>query len=197
MGGLPVVLNGGANDLGFSDSKCAAWHPIFDSLIGPDNMTGAIPYFLTGLRATGSQVLWMGYYKGKGKGSFEGCRDDLALLDQRIARFAAQTDGMTYLDFEAVIDPLDPAQFASDNTYPSPKGWGISGKRHFRPRRPFTIAQPRFIAVSHGKARNTQKDKGFDPDWSGGDATADKISAEGAAGFCGCDTGADLAVFGA
>ena len=122
-----IVLNGGANDLGFDDCKCADCRQVVDRLIGPDAMTGAIPAFLTGLRASGAQVLWMGYYKGNGKGSFEGCRDDLVLIERRIARFAAQMDGITFLDSEAVIDPDDASQFASDNTHPSPKGSALIG----------------------------------------------------------------------
>ncbi|MCX8227900.1 MAG: SGNH/GDSL hydrolase family protein [Sulfitobacter sp.] len=122
-----IVLNGGANDLGFDDCKCAACRPAVAKLIGPDAMSGAIPAFLSRLRASGAQVLWMGYYKGNGKGSFEGCRDDLVLLERRIARFAANTQGVTFLDSEAVINPADPTQFASDNTHPSPKGSALIG----------------------------------------------------------------------
>lgn len=122
-----VVLNGGANDLGFNDCKCAECRPVVDKLIGPDTLSGAIPAFLVSLRSSGAQVLWMGYYKGNGKGSFEGCRDDLVLLERRIARFAAQVEGITFLDSETVIDPNDPAQFASDNTHPSPKGSALIG----------------------------------------------------------------------
>jgi len=72
-------------------------------------------------------VMWMGYYAGNGKGSFEGCRDDLVLLERRIARFAAQTPGVTFLDSETVIDRQDPSLFASDNTHPSPKASALIG----------------------------------------------------------------------
>ena len=122
-----IVLNGGANDLGFDDCKCADCSRLVDSLIGADAMSGEIPSFLTRLRGSGAQVLWMGYYKGNGKGSFEGCRDDLVLLERRIARFAARMEGITFLDSETVIDPNDPSQFASDNTHPSPKGSALIG----------------------------------------------------------------------
>ncbi|WP_176249765.1 MULTISPECIES: SGNH/GDSL hydrolase family protein [unclassified Sulfitobacter] len=122
-----VVVDGGANDLGFDDCKCAACRPVVDELIGPDTTSGTIPAFLAGLRDSGAQVIWMGYYKGNGKGSFEGCRDDLVLLERRIARFAARTPGVTFLDSEMVIDPADPTQFASDNTHPSPKGSALIG----------------------------------------------------------------------
>ncbi len=123
-----VVLNGGANDLGFGACKCADCRATVDRLIGADAQSGDIPAFLTGLRRTGAKVLWMGYYKGNGKGSFQGCRDDLVQLEQRIARFADQTDGVLFRDSENVIDPQDPDQFAPDNTHPSPKGAALIGR---------------------------------------------------------------------
>ncbi|MEH6674655.1 MAG: SGNH/GDSL hydrolase family protein [Sulfitobacter sp.] len=122
-----IIVNGGANDLGFNDCKCGACTPVVDTLIGADAASGEVPAFLSRLRSSGAQVMWMGYYAGNGKGSFEGCRDDLVLLERRIARFAAQTPGVTFLDSELVIDRNDPSLFASDNTHPSPKASALIG----------------------------------------------------------------------
>ena len=122
-----VVMDGGANDLGFNDCKCGACTPVVDRLIAPDAHSGDIPTFIEGLRRTGAQVLWMGYYAGNGKGSFEGCRDDLVLMERRIARYAAHTSGVTFLDAENVIDRTDPTMFASDNTHPSAKASNLIG----------------------------------------------------------------------
>lgn len=122
-----IVIDGGANDLGSDSCKCADCASVVNDLIGADAHSGAIPAFLTQLRQTGAQILWMGYYKGNGKGSFEGCRDDLVLMERRIARFAAQSKGIVFLDSESVIDPLDESNFAKDNTHPSPKGSAIIG----------------------------------------------------------------------
>jgi len=122
-----IVVNGGANDLGVNDCKCGACTPVVDTLIGADAASGEVPAFLSRFRSSGAQVMWMGYYAGNGKGSFEGCRDDLVLLERRIARFAAQTPGVTFLDSEMVIDRNDPSLFASDNTHPSPKASALIG----------------------------------------------------------------------
>lgn len=123
-----VVLNGGANDLGFDDCGCGACGAVVDRLIAPDAQTGAILAFLSMMRINaGAQVLWMGYYAGNGKGSFEGCRDDLVMLEERIARHAAGRDGVFFVDSEAVIDPRDPTHFAKDNTHPSPQGSALIG----------------------------------------------------------------------
>ena len=123
-----VVMNGGANDLA-SDCGCGACDAVVDGLISPDATTGAIPAFIRKVRASaGAQVLWMGYYAGSGQGSFAGCRDDLVKLENRIARFAAGQSGVTFADSEDVIDRKDRAQFAGDNTHPSPKGSALIGR---------------------------------------------------------------------
>lgn len=117
-----IVLNGGANDLS-DDCNCGACPGTVQRLIGPGGQAGAIPAFVTRLRAeTGAQVLWMGYYKGNGRGSFEGCRDDLVEIERRIATFASGRPGIHFVDSEAVIDPANPAHFAPDNNHPSPLG---------------------------------------------------------------------------
>ena len=121
-----IVVNGGANDM-IGDCKCRSCDRDLDALISPDGRSGAIPAFLTGLRASGARVLWMGYYAGNGKGSFNGCRDELVALDARVARFAQTTVGVLFADSEDVLDPTDPASFAPDNTHPSAKGSAVIG----------------------------------------------------------------------
>lgn len=122
-----VVLNGGANDLS-ADCSCGACGPVVDALIGPDAASGAIPAFVTRLRQeTGAQVLWMGYYEGSGRGAFAGCRDDLVAMEARIARFAARTPGVHFVDAEDVFDPRDPSHFAPDGIHPSAKASALIG----------------------------------------------------------------------
>ncbi|WP_241434484.1 SGNH/GDSL hydrolase family protein [Sulfitobacter noctilucae] len=123
-----IVLDGGANDLGFGDCGCGNCTAAVDRLIAADAASGLIPSFITRMRAeSGAQVIWMGYYAGNGKGSFKGCRDDLVRMEARIARFAAATPGVQFIDSEDVIDPADPTVFASDNTHPSVKGSALIG----------------------------------------------------------------------
>ncbi len=122
-----IVLNGGANDLS-ADCGCGACGPVVDRLIGADAMSGAIPAFVTHLRhATGAQVLWMGYYEGKGTGAFAGCRDDLVTMEDRIARFAALKPGVHFIDAEDVFNPRDLSHFAPDGIHPSPKASALIG----------------------------------------------------------------------
>ncbi|WP_254702613.1 SGNH/GDSL hydrolase family protein [Sulfitobacter sp. THAF37] len=122
-----IVLNGGANDLG-SDCGCGACGAVVDGLIGPDARSGSVPDFIDRLQQeTGARIIWMGYYKGNGKGSFQGCRDDLVRMETRIARFAATRSAVYFIDSEDVIDPTDPAMFAADNTHPSPRASALIG----------------------------------------------------------------------
>ena len=122
-----VLMNGGANDLS-SDCGCGACGPVVDALIGPGADTGAIPAFIARVRAqSGARVMWMGYYAGPGGGSFQGCRKYLVEMETRIARFAAATPGVEFVDSEDVIDRRDPALFASDNTHPSARASALIG----------------------------------------------------------------------
>ncbi|MDF1726145.1 MAG: SGNH/GDSL hydrolase family protein [Sulfitobacter sp.] len=122
-----IVLNGGANDLS-DDCGCGACSGTVAQLIGPDGQSGLIPDFIARLRAeSGAQVLWMGYYKGNGRGSFEGCRGDLVEIERRIAAYAEGRPGVHFVDSEAVIEPSNPGHFAPDNNHPSTLGSALIG----------------------------------------------------------------------
>jgi hypothetical protein len=124
-----IVLNGGANDLS-NDCSCGACASAVSALAAPGGAGGSIPAFMSRLRAqTGAQVLWMGYYKGNGRGSFEGCRPSLVELERRIAAFAATREGIYFIDSEAVIDPSNPGHFAPDNNHPSVTGSALIGRQ--------------------------------------------------------------------
>ena len=116
-----IVVNGSANDLGLK-CGCGACGPQVNALIGPDGRGGVIPGFVKRLRATGAKVLWMGYYTLPKGGFYKGCRDDVAVIESRIAAFAAREEGIFFADAEAVIDPNDLANFTRDKTHPSALG---------------------------------------------------------------------------
>ena len=123
-----IVLNGGANDLG-RDCGCGACGAVVDRLIAPDARSGAIPAFLDRLhRESGARIMWMGYYRGNGRGSFQGCRDDLVAMEARIAQLARSRPYLIFADAEDVIDPAEPGIFAADNTHPSPRASALIGR---------------------------------------------------------------------
>ncbi|MEL6464933.1 MAG: SGNH/GDSL hydrolase family protein [Pseudomonadota bacterium] len=115
-----ILINGGANDF-LNDCNCRACESVLDGLISAD-LAGEVPDFLTRLRQTGAQVIWMGYYASARSGQFTGCRPYLVEYDARIERFAAQIDGLQFVDSEDVIDPDDRSLFAFDGIHPSASG---------------------------------------------------------------------------
>ncbi len=115
-----VLVNGGANDM-LNDCGCGACDGVLDGLLAAD-LTGEVPQFVAEIRATGVQVLWMGYYASARSGQFAGCRPYLVQYDARMAQLAEATPGMTFIDSEDVLDPDDRANFAFDGIHPSPRG---------------------------------------------------------------------------
>lgn len=115
-----ILINGGANDF-LNDCSCRACDGVLDGLIGAD-LSGEVPAFLQRLQQTGARVIWMGYYASARSGQFTGCRPYLVEYDARLARFAAATPGVDFIDSEDVIDPSDRSLFAFDGIHPSPSG---------------------------------------------------------------------------
>lgn len=114
-----VLMNGGANDL-LALCGCSACDSILDRLISAD-LTGAVPEFVDRARQGGAEVIWMGYYASYRSGRFAGCRPYLVEFDARMARLAARTPGLVFVDSEDVIDAGDRSLFALDGIHPSPK----------------------------------------------------------------------------
>jgi len=122
-----VVMNGGANDLGFT-CDCTRCDDVIEALISSDGKRGAIPKLIARAQSTGAKVLWTGYYRAPNSGSFQGCRPGLVELERRIATLAQATPGVFFRDSEDVITPRDPSLYAADATHPSPKGSAVIGQ---------------------------------------------------------------------
>lgn len=122
-----VVMDGGANDLAGS-CGCGRCDDDVDALIGPDGSSGAIPDLIAQARATGAQVLWMGYYQAPRSASFRDCRADLVEMERRIKGYAQSRDGVHFIDAESVVDPSEPALYAPDMTHPSRAGSAVLGR---------------------------------------------------------------------
>lgn len=117
-----VVVNGGANDLGSVCGTAAAGDRL-DQLIGSAASAGAIPALVARIRADGARVVVTGYYKGPvGGGPFSGCEGDLAVLNDRLALLARQTDGVFFAPADQVIVPANLDHYDRDRVHPSPLG---------------------------------------------------------------------------
>ncbi|MEI4488595.1 SGNH/GDSL hydrolase family protein [Frigidibacter sp. MR17.14] len=122
-----VVMNGGANDLGFS-CGCTQCDGEIDALISPDGTGGDIPRLIENARAGGAKVLWMGYYQAPHSTSFKGCRPGLVEIERRIATYAGARDSVFFVDAEDFFDPGDQNLLGPDNTHPSAAGSAVIGR---------------------------------------------------------------------
>lgn len=121
-----IIMDGGANDL-VNACGCAACDDEVDALISADGSSGSIPALISDARATGAQILWMGYYQAPDSMSFATCRASLVEMERRIEAYAKARIGIHFVDAETVVDPLEPAMYSSDMTHPSRIGSEIIG----------------------------------------------------------------------
>lgn len=121
-----VVLNGGANDMGFGDCGCGDCSALVDRLISLDGRSGVIPAFLARVAQNKSKILWLGYYNSPGT-AFAGCADDLEALESRIKTYLSRTPDGYFVEGEAFLNKNDPSHFFRDQTHPSPKGSALLG----------------------------------------------------------------------
>lgn len=116
-----IVVNGGGNDL-WLGCGCLACARKLDRLVAADGSGGAIPKMLEDLRATGAQVIYVGYLRSPGRGSMiEHCRDDGDELEARTARAAARDDGIHMLSLKGMVPHGDRSYHALDMIHPSQK----------------------------------------------------------------------------
>jgi lysophospholipase L1-like esterase len=114
-----IVMNGGANDLAIL-CRCRACSEVRDQLISRDGKSGALPQtWAAAHERSGAKIVILGYYEGVRRTRFSGCRDALAALDARAARFAAGTDWAEFVDAGEVMtaEMLD-----ADGIHPAPEG---------------------------------------------------------------------------
>ena len=115
-----VLINGGANDF-LSDCRCRACDDVLNALIAPD-LSGEVATLLAEILAGGPEVIWMGYYASARSGQFSGCRPYLVEYDRRLARLAANTPRLTFVDSEAAVSRDARNLIAFDGIHPSAEG---------------------------------------------------------------------------
>lgn len=124
-----IVLNGGGNDIwmGCGCGPCAAR---INRLISEDGRRGRIPGFLSELRQTGAQVVFVGYLRTPGVNSpIEGCTDDGDEMDRRLSRLAALDQGLHFVSLDDLVPHGDRSYHWLDLIHPSVKGSRAIGKR--------------------------------------------------------------------
>ncbi|MDO9525849.1 MAG: SGNH/GDSL hydrolase family protein [Gemmobacter sp.] len=124
-----IVLNGGGNDLLFG---CGCWRCDWqiDRLISDDGLSGAIPKFVSKLRATGAQVVYVGYLRNPGiKTPIKGCGPAGNELDRRLTIMDGLDPGLHFLPMSDLVPEGDTSYHLEDLIHPSPKGSAGIGKR--------------------------------------------------------------------
>ncbi|MGO4915010.1 SGNH/GDSL hydrolase family protein [Pseudogemmobacter sp. W21_MBD1_M6] len=140
-----VVLNGGGNDLLFG-CGCGKCDTQLDRLVSADGQRGAIPAFVSTIRASGAKVIYTGYLRNPGVQSpIKACRPVGDELDRRLGRMALRDAGVEFLSIADLVPNGDRSYHQIDLIHPSVKGSRAIGKRiarrivsrdHNAPRRP-------------------------------------------------------------
>ncbi|WP_296765744.1 SGNH/GDSL hydrolase family protein [Sediminimonas sp.] len=124
-----IVLNGGGNDI-WMGCGCGPCERRIGRLISEDGHRGRIPGFLSKLRQTGAQVVFVGYLRTPGVTSpIEGCTDDGDEMDRRLSRLAALDQGLHFVSLADLVPHGDRSYHGLDLIHPSVKGSRAIGKR--------------------------------------------------------------------
>jgi len=124
-----VVLNGGGNDI-WMGCGCGACGTRIDQLVSEDGRTGRIPGFVSTLRATGAQVIFVGYLRTPGvRSPIEGCGDEGDEMDRRLTRLAALDAGVHFLPLADLVPHGDRSYHSIDLIHPSQKASREIGAR--------------------------------------------------------------------
>ncbi|MGH1463795.1 MAG: SGNH/GDSL hydrolase family protein [Cognatishimia sp.] len=124
-----VIVNGGGNDL-WLGCGCNICDRKMNKMITRDGQYGVIPDLVSRIRATGAQVLWLGYLRSPGVGSpIEGCREEGNALENRIIALSAQTAGMHYMSLADLVPYGDRSYHGIDMIHPSLKASAEIGAR--------------------------------------------------------------------
>lgn len=124
-----VVMNGGGNDI-WMGCFCGPCKYRITQLISEDGRRGTIPGFVSRMRQTGAQVIFVGYLRTPGVTSpIEGCADEGDEMDRRLARLAALDRGVHFLSLGDLVPHGDRSYHGVDLIHPSPKGSREIGQR--------------------------------------------------------------------
>ncbi|MDX8349730.1 SGNH/GDSL hydrolase family protein [Cognatiyoonia sp. IB215446] len=124
-----VIMDGGANDLGVVCGSAAA-SGITERLVSSDARGGAIPAFVSDVRADGPSVVIMGYYFAPAAGGeFADCEADFEILNARLEAYADMTNGVFFAAAADVIDPGNLQHYDPDLIHPSAEGGRLIGAK--------------------------------------------------------------------
>ncbi len=116
-----VILNGGGNDLWFG-CGCTRCDRKMGRLISSDGSAGTVVDMVSGLRATGARVIYLGYLRSPGVRSWiDHCRDEGNEFERRLALMAARDSGVHFISLADLVPHGDRSYHAADMIHPSVK----------------------------------------------------------------------------
>jgi hypothetical protein len=133
-----AVLNGGGNDLwlGCGCMRCAGK---LDRLISRDGRRGAIPGFVSRLRQSGAQVIYVGYLRTPGITSpVEHCTDEGAEMDRRAALLCISCPSPIWC--RTATDPITPSTSFTRRSRPAARSANASRRSLSRMTRARSLA---------------------------------------------------------
>lgn len=123
-----VIVNGGGNDL-WLGCGCMVCDGKMNRLISQDGRRGRIPGFISELRQSGAQVLYVGYLRSPGRGSpIEHCKDEGDELERRVTRLSELDQGVHFLSLQDLVPNGDASFHAPDMIHPSTKATSAIGQ---------------------------------------------------------------------
>jgi hypothetical protein len=124
-----IIMNGGGNDLWLGCGCMLCAHKM-TSMISTSGRDGAIPSEVRKLRATGARVIYLGYLRSPGVGSFiEHCKDEGDEFESRLARLAATDPGVFFVPVGDMVPYGDRSFHGVDMIHPSVKGSAAIARR--------------------------------------------------------------------
>ncbi len=118
-----LVMDGGGND--FNDEcgcgECAA---TMDDIISADGQSGALPTFVDSVTASGTQVIFMGYYDipDTAQFGFDRCEAVFTTYKQRVLTLVNANPQLWFVDAGRVVSPTDLTDYVDDHVHPSIQG---------------------------------------------------------------------------
>lgn len=122
-----VVLDGGGNDVN-DLCRCADCGELLDEILTADGSSGVLVDFVEGVVSGRRRVAFLGYptLPEGAEFGFHRCGEELATLSDRVADYAARTEGMIFVDGRLAVTDLD--GFDDDRVHPSVRGSTALGR---------------------------------------------------------------------
>ena len=123
-----VILEGGANDVGPDGCGCGDCSQVVDRIIAADHSSGEMVELVDRALGDGAKVVLLGYYMVPSGTEFEGCEDEIELLNARYASLADAREQVWFFDMGEVMTPETLDLFAEDRIHPSLEGSEAVGR---------------------------------------------------------------------